>query len=503
MIIIFGINLSRALSNSAKVYSPKGKKYSNLSIGRVQGPTLAFVVDREQEISSHISIQYWNIAADFEKNKQVIKTFYHPQKIDSKAVAITVIEVCKNQFGKITDINNQKTPLRPPHPFNIGDLQHEAYRVFKFPPRLTLALAEKLYLTALISYPRTSSQKLPPSINYKKIIINLANINSSLQNKNINNKRDKIDIKSYSNISALLLSKNTLEPNEGRQIDPAHPAIYPTGEKPQQSLEESEMKLFDLITRRFFSTFGDNASTQKITVTITVKDKYIFKAEEKKILVEGWIALYRPYSDISHFITQHILPPINKNDIVKNIDIKLIEKQTQPQSRYNQSSLLQKMEKEKIGTKATRAEIINTLYKRNYITNSVRTSQQNQNISNHQYYHSADRNNNLTLAVTPHPSSIASSPSPPSSCSFHTTPTTTIVTTSADYNTSKNPDKTNATSTTFDNSPGIRPTDLGSSIINLLRKYVPNIVSIKMTRSMEENLEQIESGSSTSSTSSQ
>ena len=198
-------------------------------------------------------------------------------------------------------------------------------------------------------------------------------------------------------MSALLLSKNTLEPNEGSQVDPAHPAIYPTGEKPKQSLEESEMKLFDLITRRFFSTFGDNASTQKITVTITVKDKYIFKAEEKKILVEGWIALYRPYSDISHFITQHILPPINKNDIVKNIDIKLIEKQTQPPSRYNQSSLLQKMEKEKIGTKATRAEIINTLYKRNYITNSVRTSQQNQNISNHQYYHSADSNNNLTF----------------------------------------------------------------------------------------------------------
>ena len=105
----------------------------------------------------------------------------------------------------------------------------------------------------------------------------MANINSSLQNKNINNKRDKIDIKSYSNISALLLSKNTLEPNEGRHIYPAHPAIYPTGEKPQQSLEESEMKLFDSITRRFFSTFGNNASTQKITVTITVKDKYIFK----------------------------------------------------------------------------------------------------------------------------------------------------------------------------------------------------------------------------------
>jgi DNA topoisomerase I len=504
---IFGINLSRALSNSTKEYSPKGKKYSNLSIGRVQGPTLAFVVDREQEISSHIPIPYWNIAADFEKNKQqqqIIKAFYHPQKIDTKAVALTVIEVCKNQFGKITDINNQKTPFRPPHPFNLGDLQHEAYRVFKFPPRYTLALAEKLYLTALISYPRTSSQNLPPSINYKKIITNLANINSSFQNKNINIKHDKINIKSYSNISALLLSKNTLEPNEGRQVDPAHPAIYPTGEKPKQSLGESEMKLFDLITRRFFSTFGDNASAQKITVTITVKDKYIFKAEEKKILIEGWIALYRPYSDTSHFITQHILPQINKNDIVKNIYIKLIEKQTQPPPRYNQASLLQKMEKEKIGTKATRAEIINTLYKRNYITNSVRTSQQNQNISNHQDNHSADSSNNLTLAVSHPPSPIASSSysTPWSSHSFQTTSTTAIAATSTDSNTSKNPSKTKDTTiaAAIDNSPGIRPTDLGNVVINLLRKYVPSIVSIEMTRLMEENLEQIETGSTTSTT---
>ena len=118
---IFGINLSRALSNSTKEYSPKGKKHSNLSIGRVQGPTLAFVVDRELEISSHVPIPYWNIAADFEKNNQIIKAFYHPQKIDSKAVALAVIEACKNQFGKITDINNKKTPLRPPHPFNLGD----------------------------------------------------------------------------------------------------------------------------------------------------------------------------------------------------------------------------------------------------------------------------------------------------------------------------------------------------------------------------------------------
>lgn len=497
---IFGINLSRALSNSTKEYYLLRKKHSNLSIGRVQGPTLAFVVDRELDISNHIPIPYWNIVADFEKNKHIIKAFYNPQKINSKAVALTVIDACKNQLGKIIDINNQIIPLRPPHPFNLGDLQHEAYRVFKFPPKYTLAIAEKLYLTALISYPRTSSQKLPPSINYKKIITNLANIDSALQNKNIDIKHDKINVKSYSNISVLLLSKNILKPNEGKQVDPAHPAIYPTGEKPKQTLEESEAKLFDLITRRFFSTFGDNASTQNIPVTITIKDKYIFKAEEKKILLEGWIALYSPYSDISHFITKYSLPLLNKNDIVKNIDIKLIEKQTQPLPRYNQSSLLQKMEKEKIGTKATRAEIINTLYKRNYITNSVRTFQQNQKIFNNQDNNSTNSSNNdSTLAVFQPPSFLNSPFSTQPSYSSNIHSTTTIATTSVNPNTSKNPTKTKAPATTaFHDSSGIRPTNLGITVINLLRKYVPNIVSIEMTKSMEENLEKIETGSYTS-----
>jgi DNA topoisomerase I len=495
---IFGINLSRALSKSTKKYSSEGTKYSNLSIGRVQGPTLAFVVDREQEISSHIPFTYWNIAANFEKNNEIIKAVYYPQRIESKTAALTVIEACKNRFGKITDINNQKIPIRPPHPFNLGDLQHEAYRLFKFSPSYTLTIAEKLYLNALISYPRTSSQKLPSSINYKKIIANLANINSSFKNKIIDIKNDITNVKSYSSISDLLLSKNTMEPNEGRLADPAHPAIYPTGEKPKQSIETSEMKLYDLITRRFFSTFGDNCLTQNITATITVNDKYIFKAEEKKVMIEGWNALYRPYSDISHFITQNILPQINKDDIVKNIEIKLIEKKTQPPPRYNQSSLLQKMEKEKIGTKATRAEIINTLYKRNYITNSVSILKQNQNIFNHQEDRVSSSSDNINYSVSRSPSSIDSSSFRQFSYSFPAATTTANATISGDSNNSKNPEKTKDTFPVIYNNTGIKPTDLGIAVINLLRKYIPNIVSIEMTRSMEEHLEQIEIGSTTS-----
>ena len=86
-----------------------------------------------------------------------------------------------------------------------------------------------------------------------------------------------------------MLANNALKPNEGKETDPAHPAIYPTGQKPKHNLQDTEIKLLDLIIRRFFSSFGEEALSSQTTITITVKDKFTFKAEEKKIVFEGWI----------------------------------------------------------------------------------------------------------------------------------------------------------------------------------------------------------------------
>ena len=361
---IYGINLSRALTNSINKKNSVGEKnkgYQQLSIGRVQGPTLAFVVEREKEIENHIFEPYWNVIADFEKNNHIIKTYYQPQRIDSKSTAENIINSCKNQLGKVSDIKFQKTSLRPPIPFNLGDLQKEAYRVFRFTPSYTLSIAEKLYLAALISYPRTSSQKLPSSINYEKIIKAVSKQDNNLHQRSTYDNKTK-SILSYSEISSKLLANKVLKPNEGKETDPAHPAIYPTGQNPKQSLEDSELKLLDLIIRRFFSSFGEEASSNQISVTITVKDKFTFRAEEKKIVFEGWIEYYRPYFDLSGFVVLDSLSFLKTNDVLKNVKIELLEKFTQPPPRYNQSTLLQKMEREKIGTKATRSEIISTLF---------------------------------------------------------------------------------------------------------------------------------------------
>lgn len=338
---IYGVNLSRALTQSSYQSS---KCFRNLTIGRVQGPTLAFVVDREIEIRSHLPIPFWVITAKFAKDDQIFDAQYEKERIAKLAEAEQIPLACKGKDGKVDDIKSQTIRQSPPPPFNLGDLQREAYRLFRFSPSFTLSIAEKLYLDALISYPRTSSQKLPRSINYKKIIRSLGGISV------------------YSSLTNDLL-QGRLIPHEGINDDPAHPAIHPTGELPRRRLEGIEWKLYDLVVKRFFATFGDPATIERILVSIAV-DGYKFVANGRRMVYTGWTKYYKPYADM-HEVE---LPHLNTGDILSNKGIKNTEKFTQPSPRFNQASLLEKMEREQIGTKATRAEIIKTLIDRGYIT---------------------------------------------------------------------------------------------------------------------------------------
>jgi DNA topoisomerase-1 len=425
---IYGINLSRGLTQSFKM-SNEGKRYYNFSLGRVQGPTLAFVVDKEISIRKHSPAPYWTISAQFERSGYVINAKYYLQKIDTLSKATSIVDSCTNQDGRITEIKHKKVTLKAPSPFNLGDLQKEAYRVFKFSPSYTLHIAEKLYLNALISYPRTSSQKLPTSINYRRIISRLSMVGPPTLNSRmkINGLKSSKGTSPYSKLAETLLSKHYLFPNEGRKTDLAHPAIYPTGDKPKGRLDIAQLKLLDIIIRRFLATFGKPAVSEHTTVTIAVKGDHIFTADENRTIYEGWMNFYKPYA-IKNGMglgTLHHLPELYNGDILRNVEVITAEKLTEPPHRFNQASLLEKMEKEKIGTKATRSYIINTLFRRNYIRKPSFSNSQQMNASEQ---------------------------------------------------------------------GGIEATDIGFEIINLMRKYVPKIVSTTLTRSMEEQLEEIESG---------
>jgi DNA topoisomerase-1 len=335
---IYGVNLSRALAQSFKAGN---RGYRNLSIGRVQGPTLAFAADREQEIRLFVPDPYWVMTADFEKDGQMIRARYEKPKVDTLAQARAITNTCTGKSGVVSSVDKKKIPLRPPTPFNTGDLQREAFRLFRVSPGYTLAIAEKLYLRALISYPRTSSQKLPPAINYRKILSGLAR--SSLYGP-----------------ASVLLSRNKLAPHEGPMSDPAHPAIYPTGVCGK--LSGLEFKIYDLIVKRFLATFGDAAVAERTDVVIDING-HLFVAEGNVVTYEGWTAFYRPYARIE----ETTLPQLAAGDVLLNKQVAMEEKLTQPPPRYSQSSLLAKMEQEEIGTKATRADIIATLLKRSYL----------------------------------------------------------------------------------------------------------------------------------------
>ena len=232
----------------------------------------------------------------------------------------------------------------PPEPFDLGSLQSEAYRIFKYTPMRTSSIAQHLYLDALISYPRTSSQKLPPSIGYKTIL------------KKLGKTPD------YAKHSAELLSKSTLTPNEGKKFDPAHPAIYPTGNLPEKSLDAAERNIFDLIVKRFLAVFGNPAIKQSVSVVIDINE-HLFRLNTARTLIDGWFHFYKPYVQLK----DDSLPPLIEGQEVSVKQIVLSDYFTKPPARYNPRSLLLKMEKEEIGTKATRAATIQTLYDRKYM----------------------------------------------------------------------------------------------------------------------------------------
>jgi DNA topoisomerase-1 len=338
---LYGINLSRALTQSAYKTS---RRYSTLSTGRVQGPTLRFVVDREKEIETHVPVPYWTLRTTLDVNGQEVEAAYEVERFEAKAQAESTVEDCAEENGVIERLESRTYHLLPPTPFDLPALQAEAYRHFSVTPRVALGIAERLYLDQLISYPRTSSQKLPPSIGYGEVLKGLA------------------QIEAYHAATIELLSSGTLVPNEGRKDDPAHPAIYPTGTALKRSFEPREEKIFDLIVRRFLATFGSTAAKQSDKATIKV-GKHRFFLHGSRILEKGWISLYGPYAKYEEVT----LPPLREGQEVTIKKIVLEEKRTQPPPRFNPSSLLKAMEDAEIGTKATRADIIETLYHRGYV----------------------------------------------------------------------------------------------------------------------------------------
>ncbi|MEM0313557.1 MAG: DNA topoisomerase I [Candidatus Bathyarchaeia archaeon] len=338
---LYGVNLSRALTIAAKDWSGR---YATISTGRVQGPTLSFLVAREKAIRSFVPTPYWCIRAEVEIENQVFEAEYTRDAIEIRKEAEAILSECKEGSGVVEAVELKQFQQAPPTPFDIGSLQSEAYTLFGYTPKRTLDIAQRLYLDALISYPRTSSQKLPPSINYRDVLVGLKGISE------------------YKELANELLNKEELKPSEGDKEDPAHPAIYPTGKLPERPLDDAERRIWDLIVRRFMAVFAGPARRQSVKVRINVNG-HIFYLRGRQTLVDGWLRFYGPYVRSEEVL----LPAISEGQKIRIKRIILEDKFTRPPPRYNPGSLLKEMESAGIGTKATRADIIQTLYDRKYV----------------------------------------------------------------------------------------------------------------------------------------
>ncbi|MDD5340325.1 MAG: DNA topoisomerase I [Candidatus ainarchaeum sp.] len=338
----YGINLSRALMSALRAAS----RYRVLSIGRVQGPALGMLSELERDIRAFVPSPYWELTMGA-KGVEFIHTAgrFLEEPLADAALARTAA----SGTVKSVDRKDQAVPAMPC--FDLTSLQLEAYRLFKYSPSRVLELAQSLYEASLITYPRTSSQKIPPSINLPKIISDLS-ANPE-----------------YAPLTKKIASEKWFKPVQGKKEDPAHPAIHPTGQHGR--LDAQEKNLYDLIVRRFLAAFAPPAARERVRIEIDAGGEP-YAVSGSRLTEKGWTEFYGKY-----YTSEDVeLPQFSVGEQAAVEDKKKAKKETKPPKRYTQASLVSELEGRHLGTKSTRAVIIDTLMKRGYAsgTSSIEVS---------------------------------------------------------------------------------------------------------------------------------
>ncbi|MFA5930018.1 MAG: DNA topoisomerase I [Candidatus Micrarchaeia archaeon] len=331
----YGINLSRALM--ASIRSAGASYKQTMSIGRVQGPALAILAKKEKEISAFVSKPYWELwcKAKDVRFDNVKGRFEKREEADGAMKA-------SSADGSVEKVERKDWLQAPPPPFDLTSLQVEAHRALGIAPARTLELAQTLYEASMISYPRTSSQKLPAKLNLRKIVESLS--------KN----------PAYEKTAKAQIAEGRFTPAEGKKEDPAHPAIHPTGQGGQ--VGDKEMRLYDLIAKRFLACFGKPAKRETLKVSLLSGTEH-YAASGSRTVEMGWFDAYAPYVKMDEIT----LPAFVEGEKVAVSGFKVDEKKTQPPRRYTAASIISELEKMNLGTKATRAAVIETLFKRGYL----------------------------------------------------------------------------------------------------------------------------------------
>lgn len=347
--------------NASRLYT---LKYANgkgvLSIGRVQTPTLALIVNRYNEILNFNPETYWELKTNY---REVIFNSTK-RKFSDKEEAIKILNEIRDKEFEIVSSSKKKANEYPPALFDLTSLQVECNKKFNFSADETLKIIQKLYEHKLVTYPRVDTAYLPDNM-YSKI-------------KNIMQ-----GLKPYEKFTRPLLDQTIRKSkkvfDDSKITD--HHAIIPTGVDPTGNLALQEKQVYDLITRRFIAAFYPDCVVSNTTVIGDV-DGNEFSATGKVILEEGWRVLFPKKDDDAKDDEGQTMPVFVKGEKGPHIP-DLQEKQTQPPKMHTEATLLRAMEtagkqiddpelrelmKENgIGRPSTRANIIETLFKRTYV----------------------------------------------------------------------------------------------------------------------------------------
>ncbi len=330
-----------------------------LSAGRVQSVAVRLVVEREREIQNFKPEEYWTITAllkklsdketQFEailikKDEKVIPKL----GIKTKKEADKIVKDLKGVEYKVANIEKKETKRNPLPPFTTSTLQQEAWQRFRFPAKLTMSIAQNLYERGFITYHRTDS-------------LNLSDLSLFAAKKFI--------IKKYGeNYWAGFLRKYKTKSKGAQEAHEAIRPAYPNKEpsfltktsKNNNKLDQNQIKLYDLIWRRFIACQMAEAHFDSTTINVSAKE-YIFRATGQILKFDGFLKIY-PIN-----FKENELPILEKEEILKLI--KLISSQhfTEPPPRFNEATLIKALEEYGIGRPSTYAPILATIQERNYV----------------------------------------------------------------------------------------------------------------------------------------
>lgn len=336
---IVGINATRALTT---------KYNASLSCGRVQTPTLAIISKREDEIRNFKPKDYYTLDVLTEKGGSYLKLSWHDRNNSTSTFNKDKIEKIKKKVNnkdlKIVDVKKSNKKKYSPALYDLTELQRDANKIFGYSAKETLSIMQKLYEHhKVLTYPRTDSRYLTDDI--------------------VDTLKDRIkavNTSEYSKVCMKLL-KTKIKPNKSF-VDNSkvsdHHAIIPTEERVfLGDLSDKERKIYDLVVKRFLSVLCPPFEYEQTTIK-GVCEGETFTANGNKINKLGWRENYTVEDDE----TYGGIIDVNVGEVLNIESVKIESKKTNPPSYLNEATLLTEMEKNNLGTVATRADIIEKLF---------------------------------------------------------------------------------------------------------------------------------------------